>query len=253
MDSAPAPRSCLRTVLLFGLSGFLAGFIGPMVLNPDANIGPLVGVLFSGPAGVVIGLAACLLGRVLPALFTPGLLRALAALLGLATLYACLPEPRAVGSVLEAGIADCRAPPLLYPAALQEWEQALAHTPQAHPLPDWRREAQRNVENFDALVVTLHVLRSRTVFEKRRPWERGERYAGPWSQESGSDRSYFVPAAGETCADWRSRGPAQYWPVRDETDPPIRPAAIWPPVDAAGFLGLQELAPVPDRIRALLR
>ena len=45
-------------MLLFGLSGFLAGFVGPMVLNPESNIGPLVGVLFSGPAGVVIGRVA---------------------------------------------------------------------------------------------------------------------------------------------------------------------------------------------------
>ena len=240
-------------MLLFGLSGFLAGFVGPMVLNPESNIGPLVGVLFSGPAGVVIGVAACMLGRAAPRLFTPGLLRALAAALGLATLYACLPEPRALGSVLDAEIADCRAPALLYPAALSKWEEALARTPQARPLADWREQARRSVEDFDALAVTVRVLRSRPILEKRKPWDRGERFAGPWSQEVTGERSYFVPAAGDTCARWQARERAQYWPVREETEQPIRPAAIWPPVDAAGFLGLQELGAVPPRIAALLK
>ncbi|MBS0579380.1 MAG: hypothetical protein JSR36_08970 [Proteobacteria bacterium] len=253
MSAAAAPRSCLRTVLLFGASGFLAGFIGPMVLTPDSNIGPLVGVLFTGPAGVLIGLAACLLSRAAPRLFSTGALRALAALLVLATLYACLPEPRLVGSVLDAEIADCRAPPLLYPAALQNWEAALARTPQARPLADWRQQAQRNVESFDALAVTLHVLRSRAVFERRRPWDRGERFARPWSEEPPGEHAYFVRAGGATCAQWQSRERALYWPVRDETDEPIGPAAVWPPVDAAGFLGLQELGEVPARIGALLR
>ena len=52
------------------------------------------------------------------------------------------------------------------------------------------------------------------------------------------------------CAGWRGR--ALFWAVREDTDGPIRPAAIWPPVDAPGFLMLQELGPVPASIRALL-
>jgi hypothetical protein len=40
-----------------GLVGFLAGFYGPLVLTPDANQGPLLGYLITGPAGVVVGAA----------------------------------------------------------------------------------------------------------------------------------------------------------------------------------------------------
>ncbi len=50
----------------------------------------------------------------------------------------------------------------------------------------------------------------------------------------------------------RGRGRAPYWPVRQDTGQPIEPAAVWPPVDAPGFLMLQELGPVPASIRALL-
>ena len=35
---------------------FLAGFIGPMILAPDANQGPLLGMLYTGPIGTLLGL-----------------------------------------------------------------------------------------------------------------------------------------------------------------------------------------------------
>jgi len=38
-----------------GLVSFLAGFVGPMILAPGANQGPLLGLLYTGPLGVLIG------------------------------------------------------------------------------------------------------------------------------------------------------------------------------------------------------
>ncbi len=38
-------------------SGFLLGFIGPMIVTPDANQGPLLGIFITGPGGFVLGLA----------------------------------------------------------------------------------------------------------------------------------------------------------------------------------------------------
>jgi hypothetical protein len=55
-----APRSSLwwvaLSVLLMGSVGFMAGFIGPIILTPSANQGPLLGIFFTGPLGVVLGL-----------------------------------------------------------------------------------------------------------------------------------------------------------------------------------------------------
>jgi len=34
---------------------FLVGFVGPMIFAPGANQGPLLGILYTGPAGLVIG------------------------------------------------------------------------------------------------------------------------------------------------------------------------------------------------------
>lgn len=41
-------------ILIGGIS-FAVGFFGPMILAPDANQGPLLGILISGPVGFVVG------------------------------------------------------------------------------------------------------------------------------------------------------------------------------------------------------
>jgi hypothetical protein len=43
--------------LFVGFVTFLVGFVGPMILAPDANQGPLLGILYTGPIGVLVGLA----------------------------------------------------------------------------------------------------------------------------------------------------------------------------------------------------
>ena len=47
-----------RGALLFGLVAFVAGFAGPMIFTPHSNQGPLLGILITGPLGVVIGTIA---------------------------------------------------------------------------------------------------------------------------------------------------------------------------------------------------
>lgn len=39
----------------FGLTGFIGGFIGPMIFAPEANQGPLLGILMTGPLGFLAG------------------------------------------------------------------------------------------------------------------------------------------------------------------------------------------------------
>jgi hypothetical protein len=42
--------------LFVGTILFFAGFLGPMILMPDANQGPLIGILYSGPIGTLLGI-----------------------------------------------------------------------------------------------------------------------------------------------------------------------------------------------------
>ncbi len=43
--------------LTVGGLAFAAGFFGPILLAPEANQGPLLGIFITGPAGLVLGLA----------------------------------------------------------------------------------------------------------------------------------------------------------------------------------------------------
>jgi hypothetical protein len=52
-------RARMRLALLGGFVlggiGFVLGFFGPLVVAPDANQGPLLGIFITGPAGFVVG------------------------------------------------------------------------------------------------------------------------------------------------------------------------------------------------------
>ena len=42
--------------LCIGGLSFLIGFLGPIILTPEANQGPLLGIFITGPAGLLVGL-----------------------------------------------------------------------------------------------------------------------------------------------------------------------------------------------------
>lgn len=47
--------SVLTGAALLGGIGFCAGFFGPLVFAPEANQGPLLGLLITGPLGFLLG------------------------------------------------------------------------------------------------------------------------------------------------------------------------------------------------------
>ena len=43
--------------LFVGFVAFLVGFVGPIIVKPDAPQGPLLGILYTGPIGTMVGVA----------------------------------------------------------------------------------------------------------------------------------------------------------------------------------------------------
>ena len=41
--------------LCVGAIGFVVGFFGPMIIDPGANQGPMLGIFITGPLGVIVG------------------------------------------------------------------------------------------------------------------------------------------------------------------------------------------------------
>ncbi len=246
-------RTSLRWALVLGLTGFAAGFFGPMVLDPESNLGPIVGVLFTGPGGAVAG---AVLGALVGAsALTPArqhsALFATSTVLALTTLGFCLPEPAVRGYVIEGQVQACEPPPQLLESALTQWNAAVARVTWATPAADWRETATRNVRADAGAVATLHIERKRAIYRHRKPWDRDRSSAGPWLRANETAR-YYVAADGVGCEALRAQGPQTYWPAVDPNVAKMEPAKAWPPTDTLGFLRLQTLDPVPEAYRALL-
>ena len=54
-DSRARIRASWRAGWWVGGVGLGLGFIGPLVLSPQASLGPLLGILLMGPVGFVLG------------------------------------------------------------------------------------------------------------------------------------------------------------------------------------------------------
>ncbi len=48
-------KSAFLGAVIVGGIGFLGGFLGPMILMPESNQGPMLGIFITGPLGAVVG------------------------------------------------------------------------------------------------------------------------------------------------------------------------------------------------------
>jgi len=246
-------RLSARWALVLGAVGFGTGFFGPLTLNPEANTGPLVGILITGPGGAIAG--ACL-GALLGMLsVSPSRQHQLLALactaLAVGTLYYCLPQPAVRGNVIDAEVVACDLPTRKLTEATRIWEHAVASVTWAAPSANWEQTAASNVRRDTGVVLTLRVRRRSAVLSHRRPWDTGRTSAGRWVDVNES-KEYYADDAGSGCAAYLARPRQLYWPAVDPDLDPTRPAAIWPPTDTLGFLQLQRLEPVPVQYERLL-
>ena len=52
------PAYIIAGGVIIGIISFILGFFGPMILMPDNNLGPVIGIIGTGPLGFVVGLFA---------------------------------------------------------------------------------------------------------------------------------------------------------------------------------------------------
>jgi len=248
-----AVRLSIRWALVLGAVGFGAGFFGPMVLSPESNLGPIIGILFSGPGGA---LAGAILGAIFGLLPVSEARRRQAlgvacAVLATVTLYYCLPEPAVRGYVIDAQVEACTPPEEALDAAVAQWEGAVARVTWAAPTENWKETAIRNVERDPGVVLTMRIRRKSAILRHRQPWDGNRSSAGPWIAVDES-KQYYAEDDGSACQPYLARQRRTYWPAVDPDSDPTKPAKIWPPTDTLGFLQLQTLGPVPAEYQRLL-
>ena len=236
--------------LAMGTVGGAAGFLGPIFLDPDANQGPLLGILITGPGGAIAGAVLGFLFRVLP--FSDQMrtqtLTLCCTALGVGTLWVALPEPAVSGRVIDASIERCRPASELVPASIVEWEERIAKVSYAEPRDNWRDDTRRMLRESPGVIVELDVARSNDILEHRRPWDRGQLSVQGWKR-IGDTRRYF---GGGTCESYPRGKRVMLMPTSAGAPRPGSGARPWPPVDLPDFLGVQVLQAVPPEFRRLL-
>jgi hypothetical protein len=250
----PARPSIVRWVVVLGAAGFVSGYVGPLILDPDANQGPLLGLFIAGPGGMLAGLVLGILLRLLP--LEDGRCRqalwAAASVVTLATLYASIPGPARIGSVIDAQIVDCTPARNAVDDAITSWEKSIEKVTWALPAANWKERARRSIDDADGVVLTVRITRRSLVYQLRAPWNRTRKTAGPWTPVELSAR-YYANDKGGSCAPYLERDPGRYWPFSDSSGSPSHPSKEWPPVtEPASFLELQILGPVPAEVQPLI-
>jgi len=236
----PLPPIGLWALVLGGV-GFAAGFFGPMVLRPDANQGPMVGIFITGPGGALLGLLLGTVFRFLPvsnrqrfqALWTT------AVALAIGTLYACLPPPETVGVLFSGTVQACQSPADLTDAAMQRWQKSIAGAPWAKVRSGWQQEVPGMLRDSPGVVLTIEVQRRNRILRHLKPWNRNRVTAEGWNPGSGSER-YFADFAGGSCADYDGRLPTLYVKYGQGS-------GVWPPDDLSNFLDLARVEEAPTR------
>jgi len=235
-----------RWAAVLGAVGFFCGFVGPLVLAPDANQGPLFGIFISGPAGAVLG---ALLGMVVgtlgatQAVATPVLVAG-AAVVAATTLYFCVPDASVVADVVDARVTGCAPAAAERDRTVARLENIAASRPGLPRPVVWSEAYDRALAADGGAILTLHIERRSSLRELRARWNRGTLLAGPW-RATDETQDFVARPAGTDCG----RYPAGTRMLFAITGHP----AIWPPARLAEMLGLQEAAALTAREAAALR
>jgi hypothetical protein len=234
----------LRWTVVLGVAGFLSGFIGPMILAPDANQGPLLGILITGPTGAllgsVLGVTAAVAG--LSPRNEARALAASAAIVVLVTLYFCVPSPRLRATVVEGELRSCVSAGSMRDATVDRLNALAA----ARPVPEhvaWAETFDQELAAKPGVVIDVHVHRDAQLLEKQARWNRGTLLARPWRDDDRDER-YFSSDPGPDCS--------AYPPASRSAFVVTGNTGIWRPSGLAEMLDLKVAAPLPAEYANLL-
>lgn len=242
--SLPITRlpSVVLWVLCLGVTGFAAGFFGPMILAPGANQGPLVGILLSGPAGVALGLLLYVVVRFLQLSPTQErrVLWICCGALAIATLYFVTPGPVFDGYIEDVEIRSCKPPIQALGDAIKNWNERIAAA-QVAARPGWQEDSREMLQNDDGVILDVFVIRARAVYRERKLWNKRRKLTSDWQMKD-ERKAFYARYAGGSCANYPVGKRALQFNEIYFSDTPY---LGWPPRKVPTFLNLQMLQVLP--------
>ena len=236
--------SVFRWLVVLGLVGFLSGFIGPMVLAPEANQGPMLGIFITGPTGALLG-AILGIAAGLAKMSARSQARALVTvsiILTLTTLYFCVPPARLSATVIDAEVRACVPAESLRAQTIKRLDELAAARPKPEQVA-WGETFDQELTAKHGVVIDAHVLRDAQVFEKQARWNRGTKFVTLWRTDP-KDERFFATEPQADCASF----PAGSRALLSVTGT----LGTWRPYGIAEMLGVRVAAPLPADSAALL-
>lgn len=234
-----------RWPVLLGAAGFASGFFGSMIFMPGANQGPLVGIFMTGPAGAVLGLVLLLVCTIIdvPARLQWRILIRTAVVGALAVLLVVQPEPTLRGYVMDLQVESCATPIDAEPQILDYWSKRVAEVTYAAARRGWQQDMHERLRDAPGVILTAQVREQFSVWEKRKPWNRGKLFAT--AGRNAPEENSFYDSNG-ACADFPI-GHAFRAFEKYDLNGPIKPSRQWPPDELDQLINVSPILPVPAR------
>jgi len=225
---------------------FAAGFFGPMVLVPESNLGPIIG-LVSGPAGLIVGAVLGLLCRLTGVPERAQWVGLAATCVGAVLTLSILvkPEPATRGYLVELQVVRQRPLHTQTDVVIAHWRDYVARVTWTQPRPGWEEQMRRDLQTAPGSVLDVLVLRKKEIKEDRSVWRRGQRIETPWVTGNEPASYYLPPGQGGALAP----GSKAIHFLAYDSLAAVEPPSEWPPREVGAFLNLSVLAPVPDAYR----
>ena len=224
----------LAGTVAMGFAGFVCGYVGPILLSPDATAGPLLGIFITGPLGAIAGAlmgSGAAVARLRPATFTI-LAAVCTSIVAGVTLYAALPDDRVDRH--DHRCFDTRMQPSRHAC---RWSDCgvdqMERSSGSAARPGWKEDVASMLQRDRGVVLTMFVNRQRDVFRQRKPWNRDVLRASDW-QERGRMEVFFDRSTQGSCSSYPLGRGAFYSPEWEASD--ASPSDI-----PSSFLGLTVL------------
>ena len=226
---------------ILGLVGFLCGYLGPIILNPNANQGPLVGIFVTGPISFVFGIVLGIIcdtsnkARV----NQDSILSIAGVIIACLSLYLILPEPSFVGRIIDGRIQGCSSTIVRTKNAISRWEKIIDEGKMTgKPRTTWKKDMERMLDEDKGVILELFVNREMTINKEQKPWNKGKIKATSWHEENNVQK-YYAQLKGEDCLEYSINSRQLFFVKFEEY-------SVSPPDNLPSFLGLLVLKEIPE-------
>ncbi|MEO7996660.1 MAG: hypothetical protein ABI852_04400 [Gemmatimonadaceae bacterium] len=239
----------LNWILILGGCGLVAGIAGPIKLNPQFQMGPLVGVFITGPLGLILGVAGYFISRWLhvPMATQWRVILAMSVLLVTGTILSSFPGSEFKAYIINSVVTQCRPVNALHDDLLIQWQERVDNIKSTEPRTGWKEQMSATLQSANGVVVDARILHRTEIREQRKPWNRGTLISVDRTKPD-ETTSYFDDSVGASCAKYASGMQLEAY-VNYGTSSYSPPDENWPPIVVDRIVMHGRLFPVPTEFR----